>query len=89
VRDVMAKKRYSRREIINDIRNVRNAITSEVMPKAIVEGDVRKIAQLEGRLSELEAWGISGAVRRRDVFSLQILRALKKAENRLFPYHIR
>ena len=83
---MIKKKWYSRREIINDIRNVRTAIISEVMPKVIVEGNVRKIAQLEGRLLELEAWGYPKLFEEEVYFLFKFYELLRKLK--IDCYHV-
>jgi len=80
------KKRYSRRGIIDDIRNIRNAIICEVMPKAIVEGNVRKIAQLEGRMLELEAWGYPELFEEEVYFLFKFYELLRKLK--IDCYHV-
>jgi len=75
---MIKKKWYSRKEIINDIRNIRTAIISEVMPKTIVDGDIRKIAQLEGRILELEAWGYPELFEEESYFHFKLYELLRK-----------
>ena len=83
---MIKKKLYNRKEIVNDIRNIRNAIICEVMPKAIVEGDIRKIAQLEGRLSELGAWGYPELFEEEVYFLFKFYELLRKLK--IDCYHV-
>jgi len=84
---MIKKKWYSRREIINDIRNVRTAIISEVMPKTIVDGDIRKIAQLEEKLLELESLGYPEIIEEEVYFRFKLYKLLRKLK--IDCFHIR
>ena len=84
---MIKKKWYSRREIINDIRNVRTAIISEVMPKTIVDGDIRKIAQLEEKLLELESLGYPEIIEDEVYFRFKLYKLLRKLK--IDCYHVR